>query len=154
MKTEEGRAAGFSSGLALGKRSGALSCQQEVEEVAVPLRENAFTSSREVKRLQEKVAMLEAKLEEAESSVKKLKKEADQLTSAFREACQPSCCRSRSWIPPVFEKDHDMSWFIVDDGFPEYEVLQAKKRAAEPSALKKVAGLVSNAFGLERNFSA
>ena len=151
MKTEEGRAAGFSSGLALGKRSGALSCQQEVEEVAVPLRENAFTSSREVRKLQERVAELEAKLEEAEESARKLRKESDQLASAFREARQPSCCRSRSWIPPVFEKDHDMSWFIVDEGFPEYEALQAKKRATEQSTIKRVAGIVSNVFGLEKN---
>jgi cell division septum initiation protein DivIVA len=147
MKTEEGRAAGFSSGLALGKRSGLLSCQQEVEEVAIPLRENVFTSSREVRRLQERIAFLEAKLEEAEASVKKSRKEADQLTSFLIEARQPASCRRRSTIPPQFEDGPDISWFIIDDDSSEWEEDRAKKRAAEPSAFKRVAGLISNVFG-------
>jgi hypothetical protein len=148
LKMEEGRSAGFSSGLTIGKRFGLLLRQQEVEEVATPLKEECFRLKAAIREFQDQVEVLETRLRDSTDNTAKLRGEVGRLSAALAAERRSSLRRRRS---PTPEPPGD-SWFAEDEGFPEWDTVQEGRRrnnngSSNRSPLKKVVGIVSNVFG-------
>jgi len=148
LKVEEGRAAGFSSGLAIGKRYGLLRREEEVEAVATPIREERSRLQISCREFRDEVMSLEVRLRDALEDTAKLRGEVGRLAAALAEE-RRSRIRSRRSPTP---EPPGCSWFTEDDDFPEWDNVQESRRrnnnnSNSRSPLKKVVGMFSNVFG-------
>ncbi len=150
LKTENGRSAGFASGIEVGQRIGHLAKMEAVELATLPLRERVRDQFATILELQGDVQELTTTLKDVRATVRRLEssakaeKASSQALSPSRSALRPgSGARTGSIV----------TWSLDNDSI-DWDAVPSPNRSQSCSPLRSMAERMSSAFGLDSRNSS